>query len=432
MAVAAILNSQQLTVDPGGETTCDLKVRNTGDVVDQYTMEVFGDAKDWCTVEPGVVNLLPGAEATVRAVFAPPRSAEVLAGPAAFAIRVQSREDPHGSTVEEGEIAVKPFTEVVAELVPAKRKGSRRATYRLAVDNNGNQAISVDAMAVDPEDELAMRIQPATMRIEPGTAVIAKLRVLPHQRFLRGEAKTHPFQVVVLPAGGKEIVTDGVMTQEQLLPKWLLPAVALLAAGVAALVALWFLVLQPQVQSMATADTQAQASQASQAASQASQAAKQASQAVQAAQGGSGGGAGGGAGGGKAGTPSGAQQTQGGGAGGTGTTQTSFRIAAAANPVTDGSYQKFSYTVPNHQSLDISDLVLQNPRGDTGYLRLMMGNTVILEEGLTNFRDLDYHYVVPLHAAADEPVVIAVSCQTPGGGATQCTPSVSFSGRTGQ
>lgn len=429
MAVAAFFNSDNLTVEAGGETVCELKVRNTGDVVDQFTVDVFGAAKSWCTVEPAVVNLLPGAEATVRAVFAPPRSAAVPAGSVPFAIRVQSREDPHGSTVEEGEVDVAPFTDVAAELVPAKRRGSRRARYRLAVDNNGNQPISVDIMAIDPEDELRLRVQPATVRIEPGNAVLATLKVVPHKRFLRGEPKNHPFQAVVLPAGGKEIVTDGVLIQEQLMPKWLVPALALLAAGAAALVALWFLVLRPQVQSMATQEMQQQAGQVSSMAQQASQAAKQASQAAQAAQGASGGG-GGGAQGGQGATKSGGQQGQG-ATGGAGTSPVSFRVAAAANPVTDGSYQKFSYTVPNHQSVDISDLVLQNPRGDTGYLRLMLGNNVILEEGLANFRDLDYHYVVPLHADPDQSVVVAVSCQTPGAGATQCTPSVSFSGRLG-
>jgi hypothetical protein len=436
MAVAAFLNNADLTVEAGGEAVCEVRIRNTGDVVDQFTVEVFGDTKTWCTVEPAVVNLLPGAEVAVRAVFAPPRSSEVRAGAVPFAIRVQSREDPHGSTVEEGEIDVAPFTDVVAELVPAKRRGRRRAKYKLAVDNNGNQPVSVDAMAIDPEDELRLRVQPATMRIEPGNAVIAKLKVVPHKRFLKGEPKSHPFQVVVLPAGGKEIVSDGVMTQEQLLPKWLIPAVALLVAAVAALVALWFLLLRPQVQSMATDAAQQQASQVASAAQQAGQAAKQASQAAQAAQGGSGGGAANGSGGsagGAKGTGTTGQPGQGGGAagaqGGAGANPVSFRIAAAANPVTDGSYQRFSYTVPQHQAVDISDLVLQNPRGDTGYLRLMVGNNVVLEEGLANFRDLDYHYVVPLHADPDQPVVIAVNCQAPGGGANQCTPSVSFSGR---
>ncbi len=416
---------------------CELRIRNTGDVVDQFTVEVFGATRDWCTVTPAVVNLLPGTEVAVRAVFAPPRSPAAPAGTVPFAIRVRSREDPHGSTVEEGEIEIAPFDDVVAELVPAKRRGRRRAKYRLAVDNNGNTPISVDAMAVDPDDELTLRVRPSTMRIEPGHAVLATLKVMPHKRFVKGEPKSHPFRAVVLPAGGKEIVADGVMVQEQLLPKWLIPAIALLTAGVVALIALWYLMLAPEVQSMATQAGQQQVNQAADMAGQASRAAEQASQAAQAAQGGSGAGSGGGSGGARSGGQSGqgGQGGQSGGTaaqnGGTGTNPVSVRIAATAGPVTDGSYQKFGYTVPDHQAADISDLVLQNPRGDTGYLRLMVGNNVILEEGLANFRDLDYHYVVPLHADPDEPVVVAVSCQTPGAGAAQCTPSVSLSGKVG-
>jgi hypothetical protein len=73
--------------------------------------------------------------------------------------------------------------------------------------------------------------------------------------------------------------------------------------------------------------------------------------------------------------------------------------------------------------------VLQNPRGDSGILRVLLGDKVVLETGLANFRDLDYHYVNALRVEPDQPVVVAVSCGTPGAGATQCTPAVSFSGR---
>jgi hypothetical protein len=78
--------------------------------------------------------------------------------------------------------------------------------------------------------------------------------------------------------------------------------------------------------------------------------------------------------------------------------------------------------------MDIGDLVLQNPRGDTGFLRIRLGDDIVLETGLANFRDLDYHYVNPLHVAGGVPVVVEVNCGAPGAGAPRCTPSVSFSG----
>jgi hypothetical protein len=189
------------------------------------------------------------------------------------------------------------------------------------------------------------------------------------------------------------------------------------------------------VQSIAKQEAQQQVAPV---AAQASQAASQASRAAAAA--GVGGGSGGGGSGatttGSAATGTGGTGSSGGGSGSppsatADSNDTDFRIATSAGPVTNGAFQNFSFTEPNHQPLDISDLVFQNPMGDSGILRVMFGSTVVLEEGLDNFRDLDYHYVVPLHVDPDQPVVVAVACTAPGPGAAQCTPSVSFSGKAG-
>ena len=88
-----------------------------------------------------------------------------------------------------------------------------------------------------------------------------------------------------------------------------------------------------------------------------------------------------------------------------------------------------SFTAPNHQKLNIFDLLLQNPRGDAGILQIKQGSTVLLEEGLANYRDSDQHFQVPWSFDKDQPVVVSVNCTQPGPGATQCTSGVLFSGR---
>jgi hypothetical protein len=75
---------------------------------------------------------------------------------------------------------------------------------------------------------------------------------------------------------------------------------------------------------------------------------------------------------------------------------------------------------------------MQNPRGDAGTLVIKRGDQVLLETGLANFRDLDYHFLEPLTFSPDNPLTIEVSCQTPGAPEPptgKCRPSVSFSGR---
>lgn len=430
MGAVTSLATTHLVVNAGATAVCEVRVRNSGQVVDQFAVDVVGEAAGWTTVEPGIVNLLPGAEATVRVLFSPPRSPEVLAGLVPFGIRVQSREDPYGSVVVEGDVDVAAFREIAAEVVPKKGRGSRRARFRLAVDNVGNEDTPVEIVAIDPEDELRITVEPQALLTKPGTATVAKATVAPHRRFLRGEPKQHQFQLVALPEGKDPVTTNATMVQYPLMPGWVIPALAALVAMAVVLAVLWFTLFRPTVQSIAQDATQQQASQAQSAAAQAKKAASQANNAASQAQA-AGGGAGGGAakGGGAAGAAGG-----GAGAGASGAakpapapTPTEFRIAANATPVTDGSFQNFSFTAPNNQQLSIGDLVLQNPRGDSGFLEVKIGTSVVLTEGLANFRDLDYHYVDALHVAPNQKVTVSVSCTTPGAGAATCTPSVSFS-----
>jgi len=425
MGVTAHLNTPHLGVEPGGETACEIQVRNAGSVVDQFTVDIVGFARDWAVIEPPTINLFPGAEATARVVFRPPRSPQVQAGPVPFGVRVLSREDPRGSVVEEGVVEVAPFSDLKTELVPSRARGRRSAKYQLAVDNNGNRPVSAEVVAVDPENELKIRVDPPTLVAEPGTTTLVRTRVTPNKRFLKGTPQTHPFQLLVVPDGGEASTSDGVMTQEQLLPKWLVPALAALAALAVVGLVLWLTLVRPAIKSLARDQAAQQVKQVSDQAKQASSAANEAQSSAAAAQQ----------------TAAAADQKASGGtttkktnpAGGTtdaatAGTPTSFRISAKADQVADDSFQTFQFVAPKNQSLNITDLILQNPRGDAGILQLRQGDTVLLEEGLANFRDLDFHYVVPIHVNPNQPVVIAVNCTKAGSGTT-CTPSASFSGR---
>ncbi|HEV2783972.1 MAG TPA: hypothetical protein VGX25_31680, partial [Actinophytocola sp.] len=151
MGATATLSATSLAVAGGQQATCEVAVRNSGMVVDQFVIEVVGEPGNWATAEPPVVNLLPGEATTVTVRFAPPRSADVVAGPAPFGIRVSSQEDPAGSVVEEGVIDVAPFADLTAEVVPPKVEAAARAKYKIAIDNRGNYPIAVQLAAAAPE-----------------------------------------------------------------------------------------------------------------------------------------------------------------------------------------------------------------------------------------------------------------------------------------
>lgn len=433
MGATATLSATGLAVAPGQDVTCTVVVRNTGDLVDEFTVDVVGDAAGWAVAEPASVNLVPQASASVVVRFAPPRDAGVAAGTVPFGIRVASREDPHGSVVEEGAVEVGEFTEVSAELVPAKVEAAARGRFEVAVDNTGNHPVVVRLHPADPDGELEFRLDRTDVVLAPGTAAFARLVAKPRNTFLRGPERPRPFRVEVVPSAGPPLTAAGTLVQRQLLPRWLLPALAALLALALVLVALWFTVLRPAVKSAARDAAAEQANEVKTVAEQAQAGARQArEEAAQA----------------KTNSeeamrevgldpsaPPGSPPTPRPGAGDAAEGQpTDFRVATDATRTDDTEqFTDFPSEPPADKALLISDIVLQNPRGDTGTVRVVReaadgARGVLLEVGLANFRDLDRHYVEPLQFRKGERVVVQVSCQNPEDRG-DCTPSVSFSGR---
>ena len=201
---------------------------------------------------------------------------------------------------------------------------------------------------------------------------------------------------------------------------------------------LWNTMLKPKVHSMATQGAAVAAQQATSGAAKASKATGAASRSASATGKKSSGGASSSAGTGSTGTGSGGTAATGSpgtsGAGGSPTTSAtpasttgtpiSSSLQSNASPAT--TYSTVPYAVPANETLDVSDVVLQNPQGDTGELQVRAGSTTLIQLGLANFRNIDYHFAQPIVFTTVAPLVLAVQCQNPGGQA--CADKLSFSG----
>ncbi|MCW2874983.1 MAG: hypothetical protein JWL99_6303, partial [Streptomyces oryziradicis] len=55
MSLWTSLEPASTTVDPGSTTTVRLRLRNTGDVVDEYRFTPVGDIAPYITVEPPTI-----------------------------------------------------------------------------------------------------------------------------------------------------------------------------------------------------------------------------------------------------------------------------------------------------------------------------------------------------------------------------------------
>jgi hypothetical protein len=439
MGATTSLASRQLSVTPGQAVEAEILVRNNGTLVDQFTLDIVGDSREWTEVEPRVINLMPAQDGRAVVRFTPPRNSSVPAGQVPFGVRVLSREDPQNSSVAEGVVDVEPFMDLQLELSPKTSKCRTKAVHEVVVDNAGNFPIPVEVITNDPEEQLKLSLDHSSLVVQPGTSAFLKLRAKPHDRFLRGQDRRLPFGVTATTPDQPPINAEGTVVQQQLLPKWLLPvAVAALAAAVV-LTVLWFMLVKPTVQTSAreaakeqakveNAAMMAQVDQAQDKANKAEDKAAAAEKKVDDMAAGNGG-AGTGTGGGRATEgPNGVDISSG--------QAVDFRITTDPDAQPDPEeFDKFKVpdgVVPADKTLVITDIILQNPRGDAGLLQIKRGDDVLYETGLQNFRDLDYHFLEPLTFAPDKPLTIEVSCQLPGApepATGKCHPSVSFSGR---
>jgi hypothetical protein len=408
MGAVAHLESRLVAVTPGSQATVQLRVRNTGSVVDQFTFQVLGDAQGWSTVTPPSLSLFPGAEEATTITFAPPRSAQAPAGQMPFGVHVISKEDPQGSVVEEGVVDIAPFSDVFAELAPRTSRGSRGASHDLAIDNRGNAPINANLSAVDPDRLLNFDVRPPGVVAAPGTATFAKVGVKPRKTFWRGPNQTRPFQVLLEGAGPTPVTVEGTMVQSSILPPWILRALLLVLAALIALVVLWFLLVKPAIESTALQQT-----------NQALTAAgiTPASNPNQPPAGGGGGG------------PSTAPATPGSGSSpGTTTNVPSAPPLAGGGQPTDGliKFGDPAVQVPAGKTLFVTDLVFSNSDDAAqGALQLERSGTVLLGPQLQNFRDLDFHFVTPIVIANGQS--LGLGCD-PASACSSTKQSVYYSG----
>ncbi|WP_089100312.1 RICIN domain-containing protein [Streptomyces hyaluromycini] len=255
MTLWTSLEPASATVDPGASTRVRLRLRNTGDVVDEYRFEPVGPVAPWTTVEPQTLRLYPGTTGTVDLTFAPPRTPDATAGPNPYAVRITPTEHPEAVTVPEGNLTITPFTEIRAELVPPTVKGRFRGRPKLAIDNLGNTKLTASVSGSDNGDQLAYDLHPSNVQIEPGRAAFIKATLKPRKIIWFGPKEQRPYALTVQRAGVRPQPVDGTYIQRGFLPRWLATLFGTLMALAVTFALIWFN-YKPHVQSLAQEQTQ--------------------------------------------------------------------------------------------------------------------------------------------------------------------------------
>ncbi|MEU6481554.1 ricin-type beta-trefoil lectin domain protein [Streptomyces sp. NPDC047017] len=244
------LEPASATVDPGSSTRVRLRLRNTGDVVDEYRFEPVGAVSPWTTVEPQSLRLYPGTTGTVELTFAPPRTPDATAGPNPYAVRITPTEHPEATTVPEGNLTITPFTEVRAELVPPTVKGRFRGRPRLAIDNLGNTKLTASVNGSDNGDQLSYDVHPGNVQIEPGRAAFVRATLKPRKIIWFGSKEQRPYTLAVQRSGATALPVEGTYIQRGFLPRWLATFFGIMLGLAITFVMLW-IAYKPNVSSKA-------------------------------------------------------------------------------------------------------------------------------------------------------------------------------------
>jgi hypothetical protein len=222
--------------------------------------------------------------------------------------------------------------------------------------------------------------------------------------FWRGTPITHTFQVLLEPDSDPPIAVDATFLQEPRIPKWVPKALLALLAILAVLVALWFALFRPMIRDQATKAANAAVTPKLAAAQQQIGAIAR-----------------------RVGVPvptplvsASATPPSTSTAAGPYGNPFSFRVAASSGSPSP------SFSFASHQLFSLTDLVLENPNGDSGTLTILRSGTVLFTTNLQNFRDLDYHFVAPVQFNPHTQFQMQVSCANPGG--SPCTPSALVAG----
>lgn len=227
------INPGLVVVEPGGSAAVLLQVQNHSAVVDEYVIEVLGDAASWITLDQPRVPVFPQGTASVQVSLRPPRASSPQAGTIPVGFRVRSTMNPTVTAVEECRVEVKPFIEIAGEIAPKTARGRFSGTHRLRVINKGNAPVNVSVRAEVQQGDCQVSVPGSPLLVGTGQRTTTKIKVRPSGSRLQGADEMHSYRFSLEPQGGPSVAIDAMMRQRPMLgvPIALLVAVALLVVG---------------------------------------------------------------------------------------------------------------------------------------------------------------------------------------------------------
>ncbi len=222
-----VLENGSGDVAVGSEWLAQVRISNTGGIVERVDLRTEGLPPEWVTFEPAQVNLDQNAEQVVLLRIRPPHASSTLAGRTPFNVHVWSLTNPTVRVTLSGMVNVGSFADCTLTLDPLVSSGRRHARVTALITNLGNSPVAGTIEAREPEGVL--RIHPSTLpvAVPPGQPLPIELQISAKKRRWTGVPRTHRLKVELANAQGSIVEAEATMTQTPTLPSWSLKAMTL-------------------------------------------------------------------------------------------------------------------------------------------------------------------------------------------------------------
>jgi beta-lactam-binding protein with PASTA domain len=194
-------------VEPGGHALLLALIRNQSGIVDNYDLEIRGMPREWWTIAPETVYLVPfgspgSYEQQVNVQFHPPRSPEAEARIWDLQVIVRSRAMGAEVAAAPCLLGIQPYEQVDVKVRPDRRSGRRRVRYDVHVRNQANAVATVALVARDDEAACRTRFSANVIDLLPGEDTRSQLEVRPPRQLWIGRPVDRRLQV--LAGSGEE------------------------------------------------------------------------------------------------------------------------------------------------------------------------------------------------------------------------------------
>ena len=193
------VDTDSVSVEPGGQASLTVRVRNVSSIVEGFRIDVLGEASPWARVLPDHLEVLPQGEGIATVLFSPPSGVATRAGAVPFGVRATSQVDANASAVAEGDLSVGGVSLSQAKITPVTSKGRFSAKHRVEFSNWGNTPLRLRLEASDPDNALGFLVTPEYLDLPLGTSGHAKVKVRSRKPQWRGLPSRRTFRVVGRP-----------------------------------------------------------------------------------------------------------------------------------------------------------------------------------------------------------------------------------------